>query len=121
MRAAATSSIVRRPSRRSRTGALRRARAPQRNLNFYISSAASCGRTPHRSSSAPTTRLPCNTMKIYKIYDETVQLKIDALNHLYPEGNSLIAGLERYGVEVDGKEQGIEILRDYLPLVQQTI
>ncbi|HVG17912.1 MAG TPA: hypothetical protein VNI02_02600 [Blastocatellia bacterium] len=67
------------------------------------------------------TLLPCDTIKVYKIYDESVRLRIDALNHLYHEGNSLVTGLERYRVEVDGEERGLDTLREFLPIVQETI
>ncbi len=65
--------------------------------------------------------LPCRTVKIYKQYNETVRIRIDALNHLYHEGGQLVPSLEACRVEVDGQQADVELLREYLVRVQQTV
>lgn len=65
--------------------------------------------------------LPCSTIKIYKQYNDTVRIRIDALNHLYHEGGQLIPSLEACQVEVDGNRVEVELLREYLVRVQETI
>ena len=65
--------------------------------------------------------LPCQTIRIYKQYNRSVRMRIDALNHLYHEGGQLVPNLTAYSVEVDGAQQRVDILNDYLRIVQQTI
>jgi hypothetical protein len=65
--------------------------------------------------------LPCSTVKIYKQYNHTVHIRIDALNHLYHEGGQLVPSLEACRIEVDGQAAEVELLREYLLQVQQTI
>ena len=65
--------------------------------------------------------LPCSTIRIYKQYNDNVRIRIDALNHLYHEGGQLVPNLEACCVEVDGRRVEIELLREYLARVQQTI
>lgn len=67
------------------------------------------------------TLLPCDTIKLYKVYDDSLSLRIDALNHVYYEGGSLIPGLKHYRVEVDGHEMKSETLSQFLPVIQRTI
>lgn len=67
------------------------------------------------------TLLPCNTIKIFKDYNNNIKIRVDALNHLYHEGGQLVSSLEGYYIEVDGKEVPVEKLKEFLEIVEQTI
>ncbi|MGD2084773.1 MAG: hypothetical protein PVH61_01195 [Candidatus Aminicenantes bacterium] len=67
------------------------------------------------------TLLPCNEIKIYKGYTDAIKIRVDALNHLYHEGGQLVPSLESYYIEVDGKKEPVEILKEFLEIVEQTI
>lgn len=47
--------------------------------------------------------LPCKTIKVVSLYSENIKQSIDALNHLYHDGGSLVDNLNGYYIEVDGK------------------
>lgn len=67
------------------------------------------------------TLLPYNTIRIFKGYTNDIKIRVDALNHLYHEGGELVPSLERYYIEMDGKKEPVEKLKELLEIVEQTI
>lgn len=65
--------------------------------------------------------LPCNSIKIYMSYKGSINITIDALNHLYNKGGSFISSLKSFHVEVDGKETGPDKLTKMIKAVENTI
>ncbi|MCP4153815.1 MAG: hypothetical protein GY757_39175 [bacterium] len=66
--------------------------------------------------------LPCNNIKIYKSYNEKVQVQIDALNHLALDaGAQPVPNLMNHYVEIDGKEASPDQLKDLLKIIGATI
>jgi hypothetical protein len=52
--------------------------------------------------------LPCSTIRIFKNYTDDICLSIDALNHLYHDGGSVVPNLLSYCVEIDGQEETVD-------------
>lgn len=65
--------------------------------------------------------LPCSTIKIVMSYGENVNITIDALNHLYHKGESLVPNLKGYSIEIDGKEENIEKLQEIAEIIAHII
>ena len=65
--------------------------------------------------------LPCNTIKVFKGYNEKIKIRIDPLNHLYHEGGDLVSNLESYYIEVDGQREQVERLVQLMEIAGQTI
>jgi hypothetical protein len=65
--------------------------------------------------------LPCKSIKVYQQYSTAVRIRIDALNHVYHEGGSLVPNLSAWGVEVEGEPIELDDVSGYLRPVAQAI
>lgn len=65
--------------------------------------------------------LPFKKIAIYGIYKNSLNIKIDAYNHLFHEGGNYNEDLLSYRIEVEGKEIGLEEMMHYTEQMFETI
>ncbi|MCP4218954.1 MAG: hypothetical protein GY765_30250 [bacterium] len=65
--------------------------------------------------------LPCDNIKVYKLYNNSVDIEIDAFNHIYHKGGSPVPNLLHYYIEENGKEVTLDRLEELSHSVEDTI
>ncbi|MCP4156871.1 MAG: hypothetical protein GY757_54665 [bacterium] len=58
---------------------------------------------------------PCKHVKVFKYYNEKINMKVDSLNHLEFVGNDPpVPNLENYYMEIDGREAHVDLVEELL-------